>query len=231
MKRTTTYIVLALISLQVYAQEPGLHAKLKQYDFETAFLTTSLKDADAEHQFNLTTTIMSTKDTTVEKIKFDPAREIGTRWELLFVNNSKPTEDELDEFDYTHNTKAKKVNATVDETTLKVHAEDEYYLVVEFSFDKKTLPQKAKYLKDCVGYAHINKKTKKLEKAEFKNTEQLRVRTIKVNQLKMTVNYSFLRQEGVYQISDEIMEMSTFYHGRFIDVTIENQYSDYKRIR
>lgn len=231
MKRTTSYIVLALISLQVYAQDQTLLEKLKQYDFETAFLTTTLKDADAEHSFNLTTTITSSKDTTVEEIQFDPTREIGKRWQLISVNNSAPSEDDFDEFDFTHNTKGKKVNATVDEKTLKLHEESEDYLVVSFRYAKNSLPQKVKFLKDCTGYAYINKKSKKLEMAKFQNTEQLRVRTLRINRLKMTVNYEFLDEDGVYHIADEVLEMGTYYHGSIIDLKVENLYTDYKKIK
>ena len=231
MKRTTSYIVLALISLQVYAQDPALLTKLEEYDFETAFLTTTLKDADAEHRFNLTTTIKSSHDTMVEKIEFDPTREIGTRWQLITINGVPPTEDDLHEFDYTHNTKGKKVNARVDETTLKLHEENEDYLIVEFRYEKNSLPQKVKFLKDCTGYAYVNKKSKQLEKAKFKNTEQLRIRTMRINLFKMTVNYEFLEQDGVYHISNEVLEMGSYYHGMILDLMVENQYSGYKKIK
>ena len=230
MRYPIALLFVCLFQSGLVAQETNLEKKLAEYDFEHAFLTTTLKDADAQHFFNLRTTIMSLKDTTIEEIEFDPRRSIGSKWKLISVNGAEPTDDDLYHFDHSHNTKGKEVNATVDHTTLKVHAEDEDYLVVEFYYNKESLPVRVRFFKDCVGYAHINKFTKKLEKAEYHNLSQLRMRDLRVNDLKMDVNYEYQRGEGIYHIKNENLEMLTYYHGVIMDITTLNEYSNFKKV-
>ena len=224
-------IFLALTPATLIAQDQDVLDKLKAYDFETAFLSTTLKDADAEHAFSLQTTIMSLDDTTLEQIEFDPRRPIGERWKLLTVNGEEPTEDDLHEFDHTHNTKDKEVNAEVDDSSLRIESEDQNYLVVGFRYKKESLPRKVKFLHQCEGLAYIKKDTKKLERAEFINQEQLRVRTMRVNILDMKVKFDFLPEEDIYHISRETLWMGTYYHGMIYDINIENIYSDFQKVK
>lgn len=224
-------LLLSFIPVTLVAQDADVLEKLKAYDFETAFLTTTLKDADAEHAFNMRSKISSLKDTTIEEIEFDPRRPVGDRWKLISVNGSVPSEDDLREFDHSHNTKGVMVNAEVDETSLKINEENEEYLVVSFKYKKESLPVKFQFLHACNGLAYVNKKSKKLEKAYFSNTEQIRVRGMRVNILKMDVVYEFYPSENLYHISDEKLKMGTYYHGMLYDVTVENHYSEIKKIK
>jgi len=98
MKKILFLMALA-ISVSAFAQKEEVMKKLQEYNFSNDFLTSSLKDADAEHFFNVKTTTINSSETKVEEGKFDPSKEIGERWILLSVDGGTPSKKDLKNYD------------------------------------------------------------------------------------------------------------------------------------
>jgi len=71
------------------------------------------------------------------------------------------------------------VNGEIDENAWGIEKDDNEFLVIKFKYDKTTLPKKYAFLGDCKGLAYFNKKTLRLEKAEFVNEQPLKIKIFK----------------------------------------------------
>jgi hypothetical protein len=214
-------------SLSMNDQLNEVKEKLNEYQISSDLLTKNLKDADAEHYFNLKTTTVNGTDTKVEFSHFDPTQVIGSRWILDNINGNTPTTKELKTFDKTHNTKQPSINGKVKDDSWQIVRDDNTFLVISFSYDKASLPKKYKFLGDCKGLAYFNKKSKLLEKAEFLNMTPLTIKLLRVNHLDMVVNYTWSSAEEAYFISNEELNMSVEMLGQIVVVKELNEYSNY----
>lgn len=147
-------------SLSTFAQKSEVINKLKEYHFTDEFLTTNLKDADAEHYFDVKITTINSPETKIEEAKFDPSKNIGVRWILLSVDGDNPSKKDLKNFDKAHNTKIDDINGRIDDNSWGIEKDDSDYLVINFKYDKTSLPKKYDYLGDFKGLAFFNKKTR-----------------------------------------------------------------------
>lgn len=225
--KKVVFLAAVVLSFSMSAQLNGVKERLAEYNISADLFSQNLKDADAEHSFDLKTTTVNGTDTKVERSHFDPTLTIGSRWVLDDVNGNTPTTKELKTFDKTHNTKQPSMNGKIKDDSWQVIRDDSTFLVIGFSYDKTSLPTKYKFLGDCSGLAYYNKKSKVLEKAEFLNTTPLTIKRLHVNHLDMVVNYTWNSAEEAYFISNEELNMSIEILGQIVVVKETNSYTNY----
>jgi len=224
------FLLLTLFSsVNAFSQKAAIIDKLKEYEFSEDLLTENLKDADAEYYFKLKTTTISTTETKVENGEFDPSRPIGERWKLLSVNGNTPSKKEIKNYHKAHNTTDDDVNGQLDDNAWKIENDDANSLVISFKYDKSTLPKKYSYLGDCKGMAYFNKNTKKLEKAEFVNVGDLKIKIFNVTHLDMVVYY-YPDDELSKLIQKEELLMDVKLLGELVEIKEISEYSEYKKI-
>ncbi len=216
--------------MNLYAQLETVEKRLLELGIEEDFLTQNLKDSDAEHSFNLKTINISSTEKKVERARFDPTKPIGEKWILVDVNGQAPTKKELKQFDKAHNTKQKDINGEVDDSSWKIVQDDDNYLAISYHLDPKTLPTKYRFLASCVGTAYINKKSKKLERAEYINNAPLKIKIFNVTKLDMKVYFQYNVDEETYFITTEEIDMVVKMLGQEVEILEKNEFSDYKKI-
>ncbi|MDG1902526.1 MAG: hypothetical protein P8I80_09860 [Bacteroidales bacterium] len=219
----------SIFSLQIAAQNNNIKEVLKEHDFEIQFLTTSLKDGNAEYHFDVQISTTTGNKLKVEKAKFDPSKPVGERWVLLTVNNDTPSKDDLNKFDKAHNTQKSGVNGKIDKSSWAIVTDDSDYLVLSYKFDKSTLPKKYVFLGDCKGLAYFNKKTRRLEKSEFLNEKPLKVKIFKVTKLNMVITYEYLSKDNTYLIKKEVIDMDGKFLGSKVIVKEVDEFSNYRK--
>lgn len=229
MKKIFLFIAI-IATLNSYAQKDEVMSKLEAYNFSGELLTENLKDADADHFFNLKITTITDTDSKVEEAKFDPAKPIGDRWNLELVNGSVPSKKDQKSFDKAHNTKQDDINGEVDNDAWGIYEDNDTYLVINFKYDKATLPKKYDFLGDCKGLAYFNKQTLRLEKAAFINEAPLKIKIFNVSRLDMEVDYQFNEEEQTYFIQKEIIEMDIHLLGQLVKIKEINEFSNYKKM-
>jgi len=228
--RKLLFLIAMSVSFSSFSQTDDIKKKFEEYNMKADFLTENLKDADAQHSFNFKITTVTSQDTKVETGKFDVTKPVGQRWILLKVNGGTPSKKDLKNFDKAHNTKQDNVNGKVDDNSWKIEKDDDEYFVISFKYDKNTLPKKYDFLGDCTGKAYFNKKSERLEKAEFANDKPLKIKIFKVNELDMFVNYTYNEESKTYLISKENLDMKANILGQVIDIKEITEYSDYTDI-
>ena len=219
-----------MISVSSFSQQDEIKKKFEEYNLKVDFLTENLKDADAQYSFNFKITTITSQDTKVKTGRFDATKPVGQRWILLKVNGNAPSKKELKDFDKSYNTKQDDMNGKVDDNSWKIERDDDDYFVINFKYDKNTLPKKYNFLGDCTGKAYFNKKSKRLEKAKFVNDEPLKIKIFKVNDLVMDVNYAYNEDGKTYLVSKENLDMKVKLLGQLMDIDEITEYTDYKKV-
>ena len=223
-------ISILVVLISSCAQNDQVLEKLAAYNIESEFLTMNLRDADAEHFFKLKSTTINGDEKKVLVATFDPSKNIGERWMLDSIDFDEPAHEDLMEFDKVHNTKKQDVNGMIDNKSWHIEKEDDVYMVLGFKYDKRSLPKKFSFLGDCKGLAHYNKKTERLEKAEYVNEKPLIVKVFDVTRLDMVVHYDYFEEEDIYLIRKEQLDMDVKFFGQLIPINETNEYSRYRRI-
>ncbi|WP_152286375.1 hypothetical protein [Flavicella marina] len=220
--------LLSLVTFIATAQKSEVLKTLKEYHFDENFLLENLKDSDAQYSFDVNTTNVIGGKTTIQIAKFDATQEVGKRWILLKENGKEPTKKQLRTFDKTHNTKDK-VNGTIDDNSWRIEKDTDNEIVITFQYDKKSLPKRFRYLGDCKGLAYFNKKTKKLEKAEYVNLKDIQIKIFKVKKLDLVVYYDYNDEFNTYLISKEDIRMTIKFLGQIMEANDINILSNYKK--
>lgn len=228
--RQALLLIVITASLTSCTQKEDVKKKFNEYQLSAKFLTTNLKDADAEHYFDLKTTIVNGAETKIVESTFDPLKNIGERWNLVSVDGNSPTDKDHREFDKHHNTTQEGVNGQIDASSWNIEKDDDAYLVLSFRHDKKSLPRKFSFLGDCKGLAYYNKKTERLEKTEFVNEKPLKIKVFNVISLDMVVHYEFNHEEAVYLIHTEELDMEVKLLGQMVPIKEINEYGNYNKV-
>ena len=223
-------LVFLISTLSSCAENEAASEKLEKYKITADLLTRNLRDADAEHFFQLKSTLINGEEVKTVESTFDPTRDIGERWNLVSVNGSGPTAADHKEFDRAHNTKRKAINGRVNHKSWGIEKDDEDSLIIRFKYDKKSLPKKYSFLGDCQGLAYFNRTTERLEKAEFVNEKPIKIKFLNVGKLDMVVHYEFHEEEGHYLIKSEELDMEVNLLGQLLPVKEHNEYINYRKV-
>lgn len=232
--KTIAMLFSLLLGSALYAQEDVVK-RMEAAGVTIEQIENSLKDGDSKHYFKSTSTSTSHAEgredyTSVQISEFDPRREIGERWKLLSMNGEEPTEEAKKSFNKTANS-TKEVNGKIDLSTLRIVSENDQELVVTFRYNKKTLPKKYKFLKDCEATYTISKSEGRLKHAVIENLKPTKLGIIKVTRLKLNMEFIFLDEVDGYHISSEEMEMQAKFLGIGVTGSDSIQYTDFKLVK
>ena len=225
------FLILIPGTLLLQAQSDEIKNKLEAYQVSGELLTINLKDADAEHYFDLSSSTNNGGEISTYESTFDPSKKVGQRWILKSVNGESPSGKEIRAYDKLHNTKKQDINGKVDERSWEIVKDDADSLILAFKYARKTLPKKYGFLGDCKGLAYFNKKTGHLEKAEFINEKPLNISVFNVQNLEMLVHYKFHEQERIYLIHKEVLDMEVKLLGQMVSILEHNNYQNYRKIK
>ncbi len=224
-------IIFLICSISSFAQKQEVLAKLAEYGITAETLGTGLQDHDATHSFDVDITTNNGTKNIVEVGHFNPLVPIGERWTLETVNDKAPSKKELKKFDKAHNTKQPDINGKVSDKSWKIDSDTEKEIIISFKYEKESLPNKFQFLADCTGKAYIDKRTKRLKKAVFKNDGPLKVKIFNVTKLEMTVDYHYIKEENLYVMDTQHLDMQVKLLGQLVEVEELNEYYHYKKVK
>ena len=236
MKIVISVFVLGLISiLQVYGQREVVDKKLQEYGIPRDYIVNALKEGEAEYYFEFkSVTWLPTglgMEEIVEEGEFNPVLPIGEKWKLLKINGNVPNEKEIKKFNKVQNTVKNNVNAEIEDKSYRIIEDNDNELIISLNFKKKTLPERYKFLHECTGLAHIDKKLKRLVKIEYKNDYPVKVWNYRATGLALVQHYVHNEEENRYFISHEEMDITSNYMGKGITILFDIDYSDYKKVK
>ncbi|SFT40381.1 hypothetical protein SAMN05216474_0371 [Lishizhenia tianjinensis] len=205
--------------------------RLKAYNFNETTLTEHLIDTLAKYSYNTHTTTYIKDEQKIKKANYNPALKLGERWHLDSVDHRIPTEKERAAFNKNHNQDKYGASGKIADTSWHIVAEDLNYLKVSFRFEPNGLPELFSFLGKCIGYAYFNKKTKKLERAQFINEEPVRFHIFQVKDLEVNIYYSFNTAKKKYFVDKEVAELSISLLGNKVQVKEICRFSNYKKVK
>lgn len=214
------------------AQNEDIMQRLQEYGVTQEVLTEHLKEGDGNYTYTVTSKSFaeSDADTTVQVATFDPTKGKGERWNLVSVDGNEPSSSDRKLFTKTHKTPKKSVTGRIDDSSLKIEKETDQELVVSFNYAEDAMPKKYSYLRDCKGTIYIDKESEQLKKVEYKNDTPVKVKILKVNNLDMEVDYTWLPDDETYVIEKEVLKMEAEIFGQKASATEINIFSDYDKI-
>ncbi len=230
MKNIISFVLL-LCTVPSFAQKDTVLEKLAIYGITEETLGTGLQDTDATHSFDIDITTNNGTKNIIEVGHFNPLKPIGERWILVTVNDKSPSKKEIKKFDKTHNTKQLDINGEVSDGSWKIAKDTDDEIVISFKYDKESLPKKFEFLASCTGKAFINKKTKRLVKATFTNDSPLKVKIFNVSKLEMIIVYHYIKEENIYVMDTQHLDMQVKLLGQLVEVEELNEYYNYKKVR
>lgn len=214
-----------------FAQKDVVLEKLSAYGITEETLGTGLQDTDATHSFDIDITTNNGTKNIVEEGHFSPLVPVGERWTLKTVNGNVPTKKEHKKFNKAHNTKQPDINGEISDDSWSIEKDTEDEIVISFKYNKESLPKKFEFLANCTGKAFISKKTKRLVRASFTNDEPLKVKIFNVSKLEMIVNYHYIKEENLYVMDTQHLDMQVKLLGQLVEVEELNEYYHYKKVK
>ncbi len=224
-------LVLLMYSVSAFAQKDTVLEELAVYGITEKTLGTGLQDTDATHSFDINITTNDGTKNIVEEGHFTPEVPVGERWILKTVNGKTPTKKQIKKFSKAHNTKQPDINGEVADDSWKIDSDTEDEIIISFKYDKESLPKKFEFLANCTGKAFINKKTKRLEKATFTNDGPLKVKIFNVSKLEMIINYHYIKEENLYVMDTQHLDMQVKLLGQLVEVEELNEYYHYEKVK
>ena len=219
-------------SLALYGQKDVVEKKMLEYGFSEQDLEIEISEENPNYSFKIRTTTKSDSETDVQEASFDPYRPEGQKWKLETVNGNLPTSKELKSFNKDHNGKKKTANqGEVSESSYNITEDNDDFFILKFRYDPESLRKKDQFLANCHGLAFFNKKTKRMDKIEFLNDGELKVRILKVARLDMVQNLNYNETDNEYFIGNETIIMDIKLFGSIITVEELIEYYDYKKVR
>jgi len=214
-----------------FAQKDVVLEKLAAYGITEETLGTGLQDHDATHAFDVDITTNNGTNNIVEVGRFNPLVPIGERWTLITVNDKAPSKKEIKKFNKAHNTKQPDINGEISDDSWKIVKDTEDEIIISFKYNKESLPKKFDFLASCTGKAFISKKTKRLVRATFTNDGPLKVKIFNVSKLEMIVDYHYIKEEKLYVMDTQHLDMQVKLLGQLVEVEELNEYYHYKKAK
>ena len=216
---------------QTIAQKADVEKRLIELEIESDFNFKNLSENSSDYSCNATMTETTTDKTTVNKASFDPQKPEGSRWSLISTNGASPTKKDIKQFNKAHNIKQDNQEAKPDDNSWKIVNEDEHMLVIGLNYNEADLPHKYKYLAQCNAEIYIDKEAKRLYKVKFYNTAPLKVKIFNVPKLDLTIELMPSKDGKSMLIKDETIIMDAKILGQLVEITEENEFYDYKKVK
>ena len=235
MKQTTSIILTILFCFffgtEIFAQKSLVDEKLKAYNIPEDFFIDNLSEEDATHAFKIKVTEETTDKTTVSIASFDPRKATDKRWELISVDGNPPSKKQTKNFQKEHKSSEDALDAKQDDDDWSIVKDDEHFLVIGFRYKESALPHKYKFLAQCNAEIYLDKEARKLYKARFYNTGELKIKIFKVVKLDMTFKYKQEEGTAAYLIDEEDMVIDAKLLGQIVEVKTNTVFYDYEKVK
>ncbi len=226
-----TSLLLLVITTTAIAQKAEVERKLQQYNIPSDFFVDNLKDENAKYSFKFKKTTETTnQETKVEMGVFDPAQPEGERWKLLSVNGKQPTKKQIKQFLKEHNSSEDSGAGEPMDDDWKILEDNDSQLIIEFRYREGNLPHKYKFLAQCKGKVFIDKEKKRLDKVDFYNTGDVKIKMFNVNKLDMTMYYKYDEESKIYLLDKETLLFDTHILGQPVEVNSTTEFYDYNKV-
>ncbi len=222
-------ILVMVVSLTSYGQKDEVVKKMVEYGFSEKDLDIKISQEDPNYSFKMRTTTKAGDDTSVEEASFDPARAEGQKWKIESVNGNAPSSKELKNFNKAHNGKKQDIQGEASDD-YNITEDNEKFFILKFRYDPSSLRKKDEYLANCHGLAFFNKETKRINKVEFLNDGELKIKIFKIKKLDLVQNLKYNEADNEYFIDTETILMKAKLLGQIVTIEEELKYYDYKKI-
>jgi len=225
-------LLLVAVSHKSKAQTAKL--LLREYAVPERFLNDLFDENYLEvYAFKVRIKDVSKDKTTLKVLSFDPRRALGKRWEILSVDNQKPTTEHLKEAESMNkqDTAKRKEVALVDETKMVIEKETETEIVLGFKLNKAALPSQFDFADKIPGRVFLDKTKKQMSKVILAAREAFRVKVVaKIEAFSITNHYQFDDKNKRYQPKLESIIMKIAALGMDLSNQSTQEYFDYEYV-
>ena len=230
MKMKFLFIIFVMaVTLTSYGQKEEVVKKMVEYGYSEKDLDIKISQEDPNYSFKMRTTTKTNDDTSVEEASFDPTRAEGQKWKIETVNGNAPSSKEMKNFNKAHNGKKQDIQGEVSDD-YNITEDNDKFFILKFRYDPSSLRKKDEYLANCHGLAFFNKGTKRIDKVEFLNDGELKIKIFKITKLDMIQNLNYNAADNEYFIDTETILMKAKLLGQIVTIEEVLEYYDYKKV-
>lgn len=226
MKKLLTVLLLSVLLQNVSAQKQAVLDAFKNHGIDASILEPRQQPENYSYDFKYTT--ITNDKATVTLAKYDPSKAMADRWTVISVKGKAPSQGEIKTF--RKNRSKPPVNAKIDEATYLIEKETADYLVISYKQDPSSIPDEAKFMKDCRQHMTINLKTKRMEKLQSLNEKPLKIKIFNAEKLDLIVKFNWNEQEQRYFTESEDMNLIIKFLGQLAPMETISEYSNYKKL-
>ena len=226
MKKLLMIVLLGALMQTASAQKQAVLDAFKKHGIEADLLIPKQQPENYSYDFKYTS--ISNEKATVTIAKYDPAKPADDRWTVISVKGKTPSSGDVKAFK--KNRSKKPSLPVIDDATYRIEKESTAYLVISYKQDPSSLPDEAKFMKDCRQHMTINLKTKRMEKLQSLNEKPLKIKIFNAEKLDLTVKYNWNEQEKRYFTASEDMILIVKFLGQPAPIETISEYSNYKKI-
>lgn len=228
MKKLLTLLLLSVSALTVSAQKQAVLDAFKKHGIDTAVLGQNLKKQPDNYTYDLKYSTITGDKEAVTLAKYDPSQPADDRWTVISVKGKAPSSGEIKTFKKNHSKQP--VAGKTDDATYLVEKETPDYLVISYKQDPASIPEEAKFMKDCRQHMTINLKTKRMEKLQSLNEKPLKIKIFNAEKLDLVIKFTWNEEEQRYFTESEDLNLIVKFLGQLAPMETLSEYSNYKKL-
>lgn len=226
MKRLLIILCMSALMQSVSAQKQAVLDAFKKNGIDASLLVPQQQPDN--YSYDLKYTSIASDKATVTIAKYDASKPADDRWTVISVKGKAPSSGDIKTFK--KNRSKQPTVPKIDEGTYLIEKETPEYLVISYKQDPTSIPDEAKFMKDCRQHLTINLKTKRMEKLQSLNEKPLKIKIFNAEKLDLTVKFNWNEQEQRYLIESEDMNLIVKFLGQLAPIETISEYSNYKKI-
>lgn len=228
MKKLFTVLLLSVSLLSASAQKQAVIDLLKKHHIEASILDQQSKQPVDDHAFDLKYSLINDNKEAITLASYDPSKPESERWTVISVKGKTPGKSDIKSFIKAHSKRP--VAVKIDEGSFLVEKETPEYLIVSYKQDPSSLPDEAKFMKDCRMHMTINLKSKRIEQLQSLNEKPLKIKIFNAEKLDLLVKLIWNEQEQRYFTESEDMNLIVKFLGQLAPMETISVYSNYKKV-
>ncbi|WP_214227714.1 hypothetical protein [Pedobacter sp. B4-66] len=227
MKKIILLVILNLSALILFAQKSVVFESFKKYGIDPAILEINSGNRPENYTFDYKYTVITGDKETVTLAQFDPSKPEEERWQVISVKGKTPSRSEIKTFRKNHSKTP--VAAKTDDSSYKIEKVTADSLVISYKQIPESIPEEAKFMKDCKLYMTVNLKTGRLEKLQSLNEKPLKIKIFNAEKLDLVVKYKYDEKEKRYFTESEDLNLMIKFLGQLTPMETLSEYSNYKK--
>ncbi|WP_316792149.1 hypothetical protein [Pedobacter frigoris] len=228
MKKLLFLAILNLSVLISFGQKSVILESFKKNGVDPSILDPKSRDRPDNYTFDYKYTTITGNKESVILAKFDPSKPEAEQWTVTSVKGKAPGNSDIKTFRKNHGKPP--VVGKIDESTYKIEKVNADFLIISYKQDPASLPDEAKFMKDCRLYLTINLKTKRLEKVQSLNEKPLKIKIFNAEKLDLVAKYRYDENEKRYFTESEDLNLMVKFLGQLAPMETISEYSNYKKI-